>query len=72
MKIGQSVWYCKKLKKDTYGEPIEIRTRCNYFTVMGKKPSEDEDWNGQNANYVVDTVDYGNARIKLTLKKVAE
>ena len=24
MKIGQSVWYCKKLKKDTYGEPIEI------------------------------------------------
>ena len=114
MKIGQSVWYCKKLKKDTYGEPIEIRTRCNYFTVMGKSgysdiiqfgdkitsyltaiaqpyemwentfnegdlfycngknPSEDEDWNGQNANYVVDTVDYGNARIKLTLKKVAE
>ena len=41
MKIGQSVWYCKKLKKDTYGEPIEIRTRCNYFTVMGKSGYSD-------------------------------
>lgn len=114
MKIGQSVWYCKKLKKDTYAEPKEIVTRCGYFTVMGKsgysdiiefgdqissyltaiaqpyemwedvfengdlfycngrKPTDSEDWYGQNANYVVDNVDFGNARIKLTLKKVAE
>ena len=114
MKIGRSVWYCKKQKDGNYGEPIEIVTRLNYFTVMGKSghsdimqfgsqissyltaiaqpyelwenkfsegdlfycngamPSLDEDWYGENANYVVDGVDYGNTRIKLTLKKVAE
>ncbi len=114
MKIGQSVWYCKKLKNGGYSEPKQIVTRAGFFTVMGKsgysdiiefgnrissyltaiaqpyemweeefssgdlfycngkKPSAEEDWYGQNANYVVDDIDYGNVRIKLTLKKVEE
>lgn len=114
MKIGRSVWYCKKQKNGNYGKPKEIVTRANYFTVMGKsgysdliqfgnqvssfltaiaqpyemwentfeegdlfycngaKPSDDEEWYGEKANYVVDDVDYGNIRIKITLKKVAE
>lgn len=114
MKIGRSVWYCKRLKNGEFAKPKEIVTRCGFFTVMGKsgysdiiefgdqissyltaiaqpyerwenefssgdlfycnerKPSDDEEWYGQNANYVVDNVDYGNVRIKLTLKKVAE
>ena len=42
------------------------------FYCNGAYPDEDEDYYGQNANYVVDNVDYGNLRIKLTLKKVAE
>lgn len=110
MKIGESVWYCKKNGKN-YDEPIEIRTRCNHFTVMGKngytdiiqfgekatsyltaiaqpydlwkdtftrgdlfycngaKPTDDETWHGEKSNYIVDDIDYGNLRIKLTLKK---
>ena len=35
-------------------------------------PSDDEEFYGQNANYVVDTVDRGNRRIKLTLKRVVD
>ncbi len=114
MKIGKSVWYCKKLDNGEYDEPVEIVTRCGYFTVMGKSgyndiiqfgenissyltaiaqpydlwentfdngdlfycngnaPSAKEEWYGENANYVVDNVDYGNMRIKLTLKKVVK
>lgn len=111
MKIGDSVWFCKKVDKSKYSEPVEIVTRCNYFTVMGKsgyndiiqfgekissyltaiaqpydlwkdtfkngdlfycngaKPSESENWKGEKSNYIIDDVDYGNRRIKLTLKK---
>lgn len=119
MKIGESVWFCKKLEQeDENGEqfkkPEEIKTRLKYFTVMGKKgtsdienlgdtssssltciaqpydlwkdvfhdndlfycngakPSENEDYYGQLANYRVDDVDYGNMRIKLTLTKVVD
>lgn len=42
------------------------------FYVNGVSPSEDEDYYGQNANYRVADVDYGNARIRLRLEKVAE
>lgn len=42
------------------------------FYVNGLKPSEDEDYYGQNANYRVADVDYGNSRIRLRLEKVAE
>lgn len=42
------------------------------FYVNGVEPSEDEDFYGQNANYRVADVDYGNIRIKLRLEKVAE
>lgn len=114
MKVGRSVWYCKKLENGNYAKPKEIVTRFNYFTVMGKSgysdiiqfgnqissfltaiaqpydawenvfesgdlfycngvaPSKDEDWYGEKANYVVDDVDYGNTRIKITLKRVAK
>jgi len=119
MRVGDKVWYCKKLatpdaEGNEYSAPIEIKTALHYFTVMGKSgysdiiefgdtinsyltaiaqpyerwenefhdndlfycngvaPSENEDYYGQNSNYIVDNVDYGNLRIKLTLKKVAE
>lgn len=119
MRVGDSIWYCKKLDEpddvgNEFGSPIEVKTALNHFTVMGKsgysdiiefgdsvssyltaiaqpyarwenefhsgdlfycngaKPSESEDYYGQNANYTVDSIDYGNLRIKLTLKKVAE
>jgi ribosomal protein S8 len=39
MRVGDSVWYSKRQRipnatKATYDEPIEIRTRLNYLTVM--------------------------------------
>lgn len=41
MKVGDSVWYCRRLKEpdengEDYSAPIEIKTRFMYFTVMGK------------------------------------
>lgn len=113
MRVGDSVWYCKRTGESEYAEPIEIKTALMHFTVMGKsgyldiqeygeninnyltavaqpcakwggifhegdlfycngaRPSLSEEYYGQNANYVVDTIDYGNARIKLTLKRTA-
>ena len=40
MRIGDKIWYAKRLDipnatKLTYEQPIEIRTRLNYITVMG-------------------------------------
>jgi len=116
MKIGNSVWYCKKLATpdasgNDYAAPIEIKTRIMYFTVMGKRggsdifelgdttsseltaiaqpydlwkdtfnigtlfycngasPTQNEAFYGQTANYEVDDIDFGNARIKLNLKR---
>lgn len=118
MKVGDSVWYCKKLAEPSsdgnmYSAPIEVKTSLGIFTVVdsrgyldilefgndvkkyataiaqpyerwknefaegdlfycnGNQPSENEDFYGEKANFVVDNVDYGNLRIKLTLKKVA-
>jgi hypothetical protein len=39
MRIGQSIWYSSRINKSNsefseYDDPIEIKTRCNYFTVM--------------------------------------
>ena len=39
MRVGESVWYAKRqlipnATKATFDEPIEIRTRYNYLTVM--------------------------------------
>ncbi len=110
MKVGDSIWYCKKNGKD-YDKPIEVVTQFGYFTVMGKsgyndiiqfgekinsyltviaqpynlwkdtfsngdlfycngvKPLDTEKWYGEQSNYIIDDVDYGNNRIKLTLKK---
>ena len=39
MRIGQSIWYSSRIDEPNaeiarYGEPIEIKTRFNYFTVM--------------------------------------
>lgn len=114
MRVGDSVWFCKKLDNGQYSAPIEIKTALGYFTVMGKsgyndiiefgenisqyltviaqpyakwyktfavgdlfycdhnEPSLEEEYYGQNANYIVDYVDYGNLRIKLTLKRVVD
>lgn len=48
----------------------DVFSEGDLFYCNGAKPSSDEEYYGQNANYVVDNVDYGNERIKLTLKKV--
>lgn len=42
MRVGDSVWFCKKLKQsdengEEYKAPVEIKTKLMYFTVMGKK-----------------------------------
>lgn len=42
------------------------------FYVNGATPSESERFYGQNANYIVDNVGYGNIGIKLSLKRVAK
>lgn len=39
MRVGDSIWYSARIndcnaEKANYDEPIEIRTRFNYFTVM--------------------------------------
>lgn len=39
MRIGQSIWYSSRINETNaevseYAQPIEIKTRCNYFTVM--------------------------------------
>ncbi len=39
MRIGQSIWYSSRIDEPNaeiarYEEPIEIKTRFNYFTVM--------------------------------------
>lgn len=39
MRVGKSVWYAKRINDSNaeiaeYDKPIEIVTRCNYFTVM--------------------------------------
>lgn len=117
MRVGDSVWFCKKLTEpdengEEFAEPVEIKTRLMYFTVMGKKgfseienlgdttsssltaiaqpyelwknefhnndlfycngakPSDNEEYYGQFANYRVSDIDYGNMRIKLTLDRV--
>lgn len=119
MRVGESVWWCKKQAPNENGEvqyaaPEEIKTAFQSFTVMGKSgysdilefgenisqyltaiaqpyekwqgkfsvgdlfycdhnaPSNDEEFYGQKANYVVDYVDYGNIRIKLTLKRIVD
>lgn len=41
------------------------------FYCNDAKPSDDEEWYGQNANYVVDGVPLGNAVVQINLKKVA-
>ena len=117
MRIGDSVWYCSKLKEpdengQEFAPPKEIKTGIMHFTVMsrsatsdiidfgdvtdeklrciaqpyrawagmfkagdlfycnGAKPSEDEEYYGQNANYVVDGVPLGNYVVTINLKKV--
>ena len=119
MRVGDSVWVCKKLDEPTedgqqFAAPVEIKTAFGRFTVMGKSgyndilefgenisqyltaiaqpyamwadkfnpgdlfycdgnaPTDLEEFYGQNANYVVDYVGYGNIRIKLTLKRVVD
>lgn len=119
MKVGESVWFCKKKNsvnsvEEQYEQPIEIKTAFHHFTIMsksgnsdilefgleiknyltaiaqpyekwaqtfnvgdlfycnGQKPSETEEYYGQNANYVIDDVAFGNIAIKLTLKKVVD
>lgn len=42
------------------------------FYVNGNKPSEDEDFYGQLANYIVTNVDYGNARVRLILERISQ
>lgn len=42
------------------------------FYCDGNAPTDREEYYGQNANYVVDCVDRGNVRIKLTLKRVVD
>ena len=42
------------------------------FYCNGEMPSEDEHYYGQNANYVVHSINYGNQIIKMTLKKVVD
>ena len=42
MKVGESVWFCKRLNKpdddgNEFSQPVEIKTKLMYFTVMGKK-----------------------------------
>lgn len=39
MRVGQSIWHASRINEDNaeiaeFAEPIEIRTRFNYFTVM--------------------------------------
>ena len=39
MRVGESIWHSARINEDNaefaeYGEPTEIRTRFNYFTVM--------------------------------------
>ena len=119
MRVGDKVWYCKKLEQPSedgqlFAEPKEIQTAFGYFTVMsssghtsvlqfgkdikdyltviaqpyglwfdrfdygdlfycnGAKPSETEEYYGQKANYVVDDINFGNIRMKLTLKRIIE
>lgn len=119
MRFGDSVWYCSKLNEpdvngEEYSQPVEIKTRPMYFTVMsrsatsdivdfgdtsdeklrciaqpyrlwkdifkngdlfycnGVTPNENEEYYGQNANYVVDGVPLGNKVITINLKKVQE
>lgn len=117
MKIGSSVWYCKKLATpddngNDYGAPIKVITAYHHFTVMpknaylglenlgfseeskltaiaqpydkwlgefhkgdlfycGVEPSTTEEYNGQKANYMVESVQEGNKAITITLKQVA-
>lgn len=40
MKVGDSVWFCRRLKEpdengEEYEAPVEIKTKLMYFTVMG-------------------------------------
>lgn len=42
------------------------------FYCDHNEPNESEEFYGQKANYAVDYVDYGNVRIKLTLKRIAD
>lgn len=42
MRVGESVWFCKRLRNpdedgNEFAKPIEIKTKLMYFTVMGKK-----------------------------------
>ena len=40
------------------------------FYLEGAEPSQDESYNGQNANYIVENVAYQNLAIELSLKKI--
>lgn len=46
MKVGDSVWFCRRLKEpdengEEYEAPVEIKTKLMYFTVMGKRGFSD-------------------------------
>lgn len=113
MRVGEKIWYCKRIDGESYAAPVEVVTRLGYMTVVdrsgswniadvgehteryasvvaqpyskwagvfsegdlfyinGAKPSDEEDYYGQNANYSVDFVDNGNFRIRLILKRTA-
>ena len=50
MRVGDSVWYCKRTGESEYAEPIEIKTALMHFTVMGKSGYLDIQEYGENIN----------------------
>ena len=59
MRVGDSVWYCKRTGESEYAEPIEIKTALMHFTVMGKSGYLDIQEYGENINNYLN--DYKNA-----------
>lgn len=63
----------KKTKLTIIAQPFRkwygIFSRGDLFYCNGAKPSKEEDWYGQNANYVVTSVENGNELVKITLSE---
>lgn len=54
-----------------YAKWAGVFSEGDLFYINGAKPSDEEEYYGQNANYSVDFVDNGNFRIRLILKRTA-
>ena len=71
MELGERVKDYLTVIAQPYNAWKNVFHEGDLFYCNGAKPNESENWHGEQANYVVDNVDYGNISIKLTLKKVA-